>query len=209
MNKNPFQRSTSIVLILLAITLSVPVIFIGVTTQSAIISGDLMKIPGFMILFLSGILFLFCYICSIPIIQLMTKYTDNGIQQLSVTGWKFLAWNDVKEIQNITTGNIILIGSKTKIYINPFLFTNPQNLLAEIRLRIPESSYPSENQANQEIIHQKRNDARRSAIGTFIAAILIFILGKQLIPTMIFGLLIIMYALFETRRWIKYNRELK
>lgn len=143
--------------------------------------------------------------CSAPIIQLKTKYTDNGIEQPSFFGVKSLYWKDVAEICNITTSEIILAGSGTKIRINLFLFKNPQGLLSEIRSRIPESAYPSEAQINREIYRRKQNDSGRVAIGAFLIAALVFIVGKNIYAT-IFGLLALILLVYGIRNWIKYRR---
>ena len=119
-------------------------------------------------------------------------------------GSRSLRWQDVKEIRNITTGGIILISSDTKINVNLFLFKSPQDLLFEIRSRIPESVYPSDTEINNEIYRRKQNDVRRSIIGALIALVLIIAVGKNMYA-LIFGLLMLAFMIYEIRNWLKYR----
>ncbi|MFN8427880.1 MAG: hypothetical protein U0X87_16690 [Anaerolineales bacterium] len=89
---------------------------------------------------------IFGYLCSMPIIQLFMKYTDMGIEQPSIFGSKALRWDEMYEVRNITTGNIVLVGFETKININPNLFVDTQRFFAELRSRIPETVFPNETQ---------------------------------------------------------------
>jgi len=199
MNNNPFERSSKTAWILIAIVMAVPVAFIFVMVKFTIGGTSAILIP-----FYACICLVFALICSSPIIQLMTKYTDSGIEQPSFFGSKSLRWQDVKEIRNITTGGMLLIGSDTKINVNLFLFNNPQGLLSEIRSRIPESAYPSDNQINREIYRRKQNDAGRSIIGTLIGIVLVIVVGKNM-SAVIFGLLMLAFMIYEIRNWLKYR----
>jgi hypothetical protein len=200
MNNNPFERSPLTAWILIAIVMAGPVAFIFVMVKFTIGGTSTFCFP-----FYAGIFLFFAYFCSYPIIQLMTKYTDNGIEQPSIFGPISLSWQDVKEIRNITTGHITILGPHAKIRINLHLFNNPQNLLAEIRSRIPTHVYPSDSQIDQEIYRRKQNEAGRLAIFYFLGAILIFVVGKNVFA-IIFGLLIIAFALYQIRKWLEYRR---
>ena len=206
MDNEAFKRSSHLVWILVVFLMSIPVAFIWLTVDGGILQSNWDELK-FAILIDGGLLLSFAYLCSSPIIQLRTKYTDNGIEQPSIFGSKFLHWQDIREIRNITTGNIILVSSNTKININPNLFLDPLKLLSEIRSRVPESAYPSDAQINQEIINGKRDGAKRSAIGAYIFVILIFVIGTNVVAKIIFSLIILGYALYETRKWIKYGRK--
>ena len=206
MGNDPFQRSSFLVWIVIVILMALPVTLILLTAESVVSSSDWNE-SKYAFLFYGGILLLFAYLCYQPIIQLRTKYTDSGIQQSLLIGSKFIYWHDVKEVHNITTANIVLIGSDTKININPNLFVNPQSFLAEIQSRIPETVFPSDSRISQEIVRGKRNDAMRSAIGAYILTVLVFVVGTNVTATIVIGLLALVYALFETRRWIRYGRK--
>jgi uncharacterized membrane protein YhaH (DUF805 family) len=200
MNNNPFERSAKMAWIGIAIIMAVPVAFISIMAFMTIGGTSAFCIP-----FYIGIFLIFALICSLPIIQLKTKYTDSGIEQPSLFGYKFLHWQDVKEIRNITTGGMILIGSDTKINVNLFLFKNPQGLLSEIRSRIPESAYPSDTEINNEIYRRKQNDAGRSIIGTLIALVLVIVIGKNMSAVIIISLLMLAFMIYEIRNWLKYR----
>jgi hypothetical protein len=151
------------------------------------------------------ILVIFGFLGSGPLIQLLTKFSDEGIEQLSFPKNRFIYWRDVKEIRNFTTANIEIIGLNTKIFINPNLFRNARQLRDEIRVRIPESSFPNETQIKSEINRIKRDDSGRSAIGAFIFGIFIFLVGKDGFA-IILGGLVIVYGFYEAQKWIKLNR---
>lgn len=153
----------------------------------------------------AGIFLFFAYVCVLPMIQLKTKYTDSGIEQPSIFGLISLSWQDVKEIRDITTDHITILGPDTKILVNLHLFNNPQNFLAEIRSRIPAHVYPSDAEINQEIYLRKKNKAGRLTIFYFLNAILIFVVGKNVFA-IIFGLLVIALALHQLRKWLEYRR---
>jgi hypothetical protein len=199
MNNNPFERSSSLVWALTTIMMVVAFAFIFIIVKSTIGGTSAICFPIY-----AGIFLFFAYICYLPIIQLMTKYTDSGIEQPSIFGSKFLRWQDVKEIRNITTGGMVLVGSETKINVNLFLFKNPQGLMSEIRSRIPETIYPSDAEINKEIYRRKQNDAGRSIIGTLIAIVLIIAVGKNTFA-IIFGLLMVAFLVYEIRNWLKYK----
>jgi hypothetical protein len=199
MNNNPFERSPKTAWILIAIVMCVPLSFIFIMVKFTIGGTSTVLIPFYACIFL-----VFALICSSPIIQLMTKYTDSGVEQPSFWGSKSLRWQDVKEIRNITTDRISLVDPGTKINVNLFLFKDPQGLLSEIRLRIPESAYPSEEQINREIYRRKQSDAGRSIIGALIGIILIIAVGKNMYA-IIFGLLIMVFMIYEIRNWFKYR----
>jgi hypothetical protein len=199
MNNNPFERSLKTTWTLIAIVMFVPVAFIFVMVKFTIGGTSAILIPAYVCIFL-----VFAFMCSAPVIQLMTKYTDSGIEQPSFWGSKFLHWQDVQEIRNITTSEIILVGSDAKISANLILFKNPQGFLSEIRLRIPESAYPSENKINLEIYRRKQNDSGRSIIGALLSIILIIIVGKN-IYAVIFGLLMVAFMIYEIRNWLRYR----
>lgn len=205
MSNDPFKRSSIAVGIVVIILISFPVGLILLTGESIVFNPD-WNASKFIILFYGGITLIFGYLCSIPIIQLMMKYTDMGIEQPSIFGSKALRWDEIKEVRNITTGNIVLVGSETKININPNLFVDTQRFFAELRSRIPETVFPGEAQINQEIIYRKKSDSLRSSIGAFITAILAFVVGADLIATVV-GLLFMAYGLYEIRRWKNYGRE--
>ncbi len=116
MKNKPFERSSSLVWAGAIIMMVIAVVSILIIAKSTIGGTSLVCFPIY-----AGIFLLFAYISALPIIQLMTKYTDGGIEQPSIFGSKFLRWQDVKEIRNITTGGIILVGSETKINVNLFL----------------------------------------------------------------------------------------
>lgn len=206
MNNDPFQRSSTVVWIGIVILMSLPVSLVMVT-GSDIISRKSWSASAFIVFFYGGIFLTFAYLCSLPIVQLMMKYTDYGVEQPSILGSKFLYWHDVQEVRNITTANIVLVGSATKININPILFVNQQGFWAEIRSRIPESVFPSDAQINQEILRGKRNDSMRSALGAYIFTVLVFVVGTNVTATIVIGLLVLAYAVIETRRWIRYGRK--
>ena len=199
MKNNPFERSSFLVLALTTIVMVVAVAFIFIIVKSTIGGTSIICLPIY-----AGIFLFFAYICYLPIVQLMTKYTDSGIEQSSFFGSRSLRWQDVKEIRNITTGGIILISSDTKINVNLFLFKSPQDLLFEIRSRIPESVYPSDTEINNEIYRRKQNDVRRSIIGALIALVLIIAVGKNMYA-LIFGLLMLAFMIYEIRNWLKYR----
>ena len=200
MNSNPFERSSSLVWALTTIMMIVAFAFIFIFVKFTIGGTSAICFPIY-----AGIFLFFAYISSLPIIQLMTKYTDSGIEQPSIFGSKFLRWQDVKEIRNITTGGIILVGSDTKINVNLFLFKNPQGLLSEIRSRIPESAYPSDTEINNEFYRRKQNDAARSIIGTLIAIVLVIVIGKNMSAVIIIGLLMLAFMIYEIHNWLKYR----
>lgn len=199
---DPFKRSFPAVGIAIVILVFPPAAFIFLTGESIISNPD-WNASKIIILFYGGIILIFGYLCSIPIIQLMMKYTDIGIEQPSIFGSKALRWDEIKEVRNITTGNIVLVGFETKININPNLFVDTPRFFAELRSRIPETVFPSEIQIQQEIIGRKRSDSLRTAIGAFVTAILVFVVGTNLVATIIIGVLILAYGLFEIRRWNK------
>ena len=203
---DPFKRSSLAVGVAIVILASLPVGLILLTGESIISNPD-WHVSKFIILFYGGIILIFGYLGSLPINQLMMKYTDVEIEQPSIFGSKTLRWDEIKEVRNITTGNIVLVGSATKININPNLFVDTQRFFAELRSRIPETVFPGEAQINQEIIYRKRSDSLRSSIGAFIAAILAFVVGTNLIATVVVGLLFIAYGLYEIHRWKNYGRE--
>jgi hypothetical protein len=199
MNNNPFERSPKTAWILIAIAMAVPVAFIFVMVKFTVGGTSASLIPFYAFIFL-----VFALICSSPIIQLITKYTDSGIEQSSFLGSKSVRWQDIKEIRNITTSVITLVGSDAEINVNLFLFKNPQGFLFEIRSRIPESAYPNESQLNREIYRRKQNDAGRSVISALIGIILIIAFGKN-IYAVIFSLLILALIIYEIRNWLKYR----
>ena len=199
MNNNPFARSLLTAWILITVVMIVPAAFVFAMVNFTIGGTSAIFIPLY-----ASLLLVFALICSSPVIQLMTKYTDSGIEQPSFFGTKALQWQDVKEIRNITTGGIILIGSDVKINVNLFLFKNPQGLLSEIRARIPESAYPSETQINQEINRRKQNDAGRSAIVAFICIVLTIVVGKN-VYALILSLMMAAWMIYEIRNWLKYR----
>ena len=201
MNNNPFERSAKVAWIGIAIFIAVPVVFISIMMFTTIGGTALICLPFYII----SIFLIFALTSSSPIIQLKTKYTDGGIEQPSIWGYKFLRWEDVKEIRNITTNEIILVGSETKINVNPFLFIDPQGLLSEIRSRIPESAYPSDAEINNEIYRRKQNDAGRSIVGTLIAIALTFVIGKNMSAVIIIDLLMLAFIIYEIRNWLKYR----
>jgi hypothetical protein len=203
MSNDPFRRSTAIVWGAAILLMSVPVVFIWLTAESTIREKDWSP-SFFVIFFFGGILLLFAYLSSLPVIQLMTKYTENGIEQPSLFGSKFLPWHDVQEIRNITTGAMILIGTDTKISINLNLFQDPHAFLSAIRSRIPEYAFPSEAQIRQEILRHKQADAGRSAIGAFIFMVVIIVIGRN-VRAVMFGLLVAAFMIYEIRNWLKYR----
>jgi hypothetical protein len=200
MSNNPFERSPKTAWTFIAVLMFVPVTFIFVMAKFTIGGTSAILFPFYAFIFL-----VFALICSSPIFQLMTKYTDSGIEQPSFFGAKSLRWQDVKEIRNIATGGLILIGSETKINVNLFLFKNPQGFLSEIRSRIPESAYPSDTEINNEFYRRKQNDAARSIIGTLIAIVLIIVIGKNMSAVIIIGLLMLAFMIYEIRNWLKYR----
>ena len=200
MNNNPFERSPSLVWVLTTSMMVVAFAFIFIIAKSTIGGTSAICFPIY-----AGIFLFFAYIGYLPIIQLMTKYTDSGIEQPSIFGSKFLLWQDVKEIRNLTAGGMILIGSETKVNVNLFLFKNPQGLLSEIRSRIPESAYPSDTEINNEIYRRKQNDAGRSIIGALIAIVLVIATGKNISAVIIIGLLILAFLIYEILNWLKYR----
>lgn len=203
---DPFKRSFLAVGIAIVILVSLPVGLILLTGESIVSNPD-WNVSKFIILFYGGIILIFGYLCSLPIIQLMMKYTDVEIERPSIFGSKTLRWDEIKEVRNITTGNIVLVDSDTKININPNLFVDPQKLFAELRSRIPETVFPSEAQIKREITYRKRSDSLRASIGAFIAAILVFAVGTNLIATVVIGFLFFAYGLYEIRKWKNYGRE--
>jgi len=200
MNNHPFERSSSLVWVLTTIMMVVAFALIFIVAKSTISGTSAICFPIY-----AGIFLFFAYICYLPIIQLMTKYTDSGIEQPSIFGSKFLRWQDVKEIRNITTGGIILVGSETKINVNLFLFKNPQGFLSEIRSRIPESIYPSDTEINNEIYRRKQNDAVRSIIGTLIVIVMVIGIGKNMSAVIIISLLMLAFMIYEILNWLKYR----
>lgn len=200
MNNHPFERSPLTAWLGIAIMMAIPVAIIFATVKLTIGGTSAFCIP-----FYVGIFLFFAYFCFYPIIQLMTKYTDSGIEQPSFFGSKSLRWQDVKGIRNITTGGIILVGSEMKINVNLFLFKNPQALLSEIRARIPESAYPSDTEINNEFYRRKQNDAVRSIIGSLIALVLVIVIGKNISAVIIIGLLMLAFMIYEIYNWLKYR----
>jgi hypothetical protein len=184
---NPFERSATMVWLGIAIMMAIPVAIISISVFMTIGGTSVFCLP-----FYVGVFLFYALICSLPIIQLKTKYTDSGVEQPSLLGTKSLHWKDVEDIRNITTAGIILVGSGVKININLFLFENPQGLLSEIRSRIPESAYPSEDRIHREIYRRKQNDAGRLAIGALIFIGLTIAIGKN-IYAVIFGLLALFF----------------
>jgi len=136
-----------------------------------------------------------------PITQMRTKFSDDGIEQPTLFQNKVIRWQNVQKINNITTANIEIRDAKTKIYLNPNLFTNPHALVNELRLRVPPSAFPNDEQFSQEVTQDKRNDSGRSAIGAVIFGILIFVFGKNIVAYF-FGLAMLGYAAFEFRKWL-------
>ena len=201
MNNNPFERSNKVAWIGLTFFLAVPVAFISIMMFATIGGTALICLPFYII-----IIFLFFVLTSSsPIIQMKTKCTDDGIEQPSLWGYKFLRWQDVKEIRNLTTSGITFVGSETNININPFLFKDPQGFLSEIRSRIPESAYPSDTEINNEIYRRKQNDAGSSVLGSLIALVLIIAIGENTYAV-IFDLLVVAFIIYQIHNWLKYKR---
>lgn len=152
-----------------------------------------------------GIILAIGYLASQPIIQLLTKFTDEGIEQPSLFQIKTIYWQDIQKISNITTANIEIIGPQTKINLNPNLFADHLALINELRLRVPTSAFPNDEQVLQEVKNHERNDSGRATIGAILFGVLIFIFGKGLFAYL-FGLAIIGYGVFEFRKWLKLGR---
>jgi hypothetical protein len=153
-----------------------------------------------------GILLTVGYLSSAPITQVRTKFSDEGIEQPTLLQNKVIRWENVQKVSNITTANIEISDSKTKIYINPNLFANPDALINELRLRVPSSAFPNDKQVSQEVTHHKRNDSGRTALGAILFGIFTFIVGKGVIAYII-GLLLLGYGAFEFSKWLKFWRN--
>ncbi len=153
-----------------------------------------------------SIFLLIGYLSLQPIIQVLTKFTDNGIEQPTLFQNKVIDWQDVQEIRNITTANIEISGSKTKIYLNPVLFVDHHALINELRLRVPALVFPSDEQIAREVNKHKRNDAGRTAIGMLFFGICIFVFGKDIVSYLL-GLLMVGYGMFEFRKWLKLGHN--
>jgi hypothetical protein len=199
MNNDTFERSRLMAWIGIAVVMAVPIIFIFTTAFMTIGGMSVLCLP-----FYAGIFIIFALFGFLPIIQLKTQYSDKGVEQPSFLGTKSLRWQDVEEVRNITSSGIILVGSDVKININLFLFKNPQGVLSEIRSRIPETAYPSEVQINREIYRRKQNDAGRLAIGALILIGIIITDGENLYAV-IFGLISLVFLIYQIRNWLKYR----
>lgn len=198
---NPFEPSVKRVWTIIAIFMAVPVglIFVyvkfmngGTTTPS--------------ILFYVGFILFFTFPYIPLIIQLMTKFTDSHIGQPSLFGVKILHWQEIIEIRDLTTAKIILVGSDTKINIIVFVYKFPQELLTEIRSRVPDAVFPSETQMVRDIYRRKQKNAGRSALSSFIFIVLIFIFVKNLYAVFFGVLIMAVIMIYEIRNWFKYRR---
>lgn len=147
------------------------------------------------------------YLASGVIVQLLTVFTEEGIEQPALFGKKIIFWQSVQEIRNVTTANIEINDGLTKVYLNPNIFTDAYALISELRLRVPSSAFPSQEQVFREMVKQKRSDAVRGVIGAILVGLVVFAFGKGNIR-FVFGLLTVGWGTFEVWRWVKFGRYL-
>ena len=180
--------------------------FVTVTTMSAntnsqLPSGDL--VWGKVLLTDAFILVICGLLCAGPVVQLYTKFTDEGIEQPSFPRATSIHWRDVQAIRNIASANVEIIGSDKKIYLNPRLFKDAHKLIAEIHSRIPEAAFPTETQVRKEITHAKQNRTGFASIGAFGLAIVLAIWKNNFA---VFSLCLLTYGLYEAQKWVKMKR---
>jgi|CXWL01.1.fsa_nt_gi hypothetical protein len=212
MNTTPFQRQRAYGLIAIIILIASTLFLLWVITVPAIrATSENRPLPadwtwGTILLFDFGSLIVCGYLCAGPITQLLTNFDDQGIEQPSFPHTKFLRWQDIQTVRNLTTSNIEVIGIKTKICINPNIYKNPRGLIQEIRLRIPESSFPDSNAIAKEILRHKRENASRAALGTILFGIFILLIGNNSVAA-IMGVLMMAYGVYKIQRWVKLGRH--
>jgi hypothetical protein len=154
----------------------------------------------------AGLVLTASYLTLSPIIQVLTKFTDEGIQQPGLLRNKIIHWQDIQKIYNTTTDNIEIRDSKTKVQLIPSLFVNPPALRKELHLRAPASAFSTIQQVSQKVKQHKRNHLGRMALGATSVSIFIFTFGQTVVSFAI-GTLLLGYGIFEFEKWLKLDRH--
>jgi hypothetical protein len=110
---------------------------------------------GAIILFDLGFLMLCLLSCEGDVVQLLTKFTEDGIVQPSFPHSKSIRWQDIRKISGLTTNRIHISSETTKLYLSPLLFRNPREFAIEIKERIPRAAFPDATEVHQESLRHK------------------------------------------------------
>jgi hypothetical protein len=78
---------------------------------------------------------------SMPLNQLRTSFTDEGIKVPGLWGSKFMRWEDIVYVDGVSARsfNLRFTSSDQSIVINKSFYLNPNELMALVHSRLPES----------------------------------------------------------------------
>jgi len=73
-------------------------------------------------------------------VNFLTEFTEQGMRQRQLFGWRFIAWDQVKSIVRIGYG-INVVSEQQTIVFNPITFRNWIEVRNFIKTRVPEGAF--------------------------------------------------------------------
>ena len=201
MNEYPFRRSRFWGWVSVIAFVAMPLVFTGLTLRPYARSQD-WNVPLLPLLMCAAALLTFGSLSYLIVVQLLTDYGKEGIRQPSLLGSRFLAWQEVREIRNLTDGGMELVGPDVVIQINFSVFEDRRGLVEGIRSRVPASAYPDPAKRRQEEQLRRRNLLGFSALLNMFCAIFVLASSREWITASL-AVPFLLLAIVAARKWIK------
>jgi len=160
---------------------------------------------GAIFLFDLGFLVICTYLCIEESIQMMTRFTDEGITQPSFPRSKLIRWQDVQTIRGLSTNTIRILTSTTQISLNLISFRNPQDFIDELKVRVPTSALPSTDELALENMRSTWMRIGLGSVGFLVFSILLFYSGNRT-GSLLSGIMAIIFGFYFVQTWRRLSR---
>jgi len=150
------------------------------------------------------------YLCSEPLVQLRTRFTDEGIIRQRWFQPHSMRWQDVQEVDDSFVNNVKVVSETHTISINLYLFKEPSEVLQIIKTRVRPEAVLSDEQIAQRIFLYHLDDARQRFLLLTPSGLSIGIVGFFFwAPAVALGCLAIISGLVDGYRWMRLRRQAK
>jgi len=145
--------------------------------------------------------------CYRPLVQLGTKFSQAGIEQPSLWGWKSIGWQEAQAVTGLAGDEIVLTGPADTIRLDLTYYKHRKALVQAIQARLPTNVAPGKAQLERETLQYRRSRAVSAVLGALILAAVALLVDHWVVRVM--GLLLVLAAAWLAWLWFRLGQSVR
>jgi len=145
--------------------------------------------------------------CYRPLVQLGTKFSQAGIEQPSLRGWKSIGWQEVQAVTGLAGDEIVLTGPADTIRLELIYYKHQKALVQAVQARLPANVTPGKAQLERETLQYKRSKAASAVLGSLLLAAVALLVDHRAVRVM--GLLLVLAAAWLAWLWFRLGQAFR